>query len=1018
MASHVSQGYNPEVSLLQGGTAPIVPVQGGGGMEAGASLPAGYNPEQSLLNTGASAPIVAIRGGGQQGGKDGETAYHEYSLEIYDPPLTSIALPALKNKEGRQSLFKAYQSLSKPFLKELKSFLSDPTDYVSSGNDNPLYKICPTKGGRRRLPIDFFQGIRKRVVIIENENPHIWILPNLQANTSKFLQYMKLIPKGPRGNIDPNHYVVLTGSLFSPIESDTEKNLLFYEQFLELKIANIQNLFYLNHLTESFVTQSCTILNTTYSTDYLSKEEKNLVLPTFLEPDFLLLKKQRIILKNSELPFQRNDMTVSIGSVLEKADPDGKYKSFFIVPLVGANEELNSNSSDAPPDKKFFLLDFNPATKKLVFPADSTLVCPKGQTCSNFKGGYLLEKISDDKRIEISNLYHIYKNIDKMPFFKNPGSMLAPEELASLTGTPKKVEEAKVPDKDKVLEEAKAPEEAEVTEAISEEKKIPEALKSLIETKPIEFKTPKKDTPFEASPNAVEAKEQEIEVNAKTFLIRIPLEKGVRNDWIAGKYSENEVKFFQALQLTPQILSDTFGGQAWKVRLADFLESILLSKCFEDTTLLTKLECSNAQLFVKKVYITMYNRLLSELYDEMGMIKPKSLGDLLFRLNQLEKIGPKIGKFSISKFDYTGDLLERFQTIHFNKETGLYSADFAELTDATRDMLQKMKLYRVNDADIAEITKAILEKMKIPISPSSVPTSPPKSPSPNSYTIEEIKSFDPIPSDFFTSLYVEPDGLCFPRAVLKAVMATPVADTEDKKVTPLVYVPDEAQSLQFVREIRDYLRNNKDKVKVKNVGATGIIEVPVEQYFDAKYKAKTGEAIDGSVASGDRIRVGTVYKKLSFDEYLNMLDESNKLLRPFAEVNDAGIGTAAAKLKNKIILIYQKKSTGYTLLASFNEELGTTAQPLSTYIFLEWVGGNHYNLLQIKPGKTIPHVTRGGFIEEELIAEGVIDLGEVLEENIENALENTPNKKKYRKKTARNKHNKRNASRKHSHKRK
>jgi hypothetical protein len=248
-------------------------------------------------------------------------------------------------------------------------------------------------------------------------------------------------------------------------------------------------------------------------------------------------------------------------------------------------------------------------------------------------------------------------------------------------------------------------------------------------------------------------------------------------------------------------------------------------------------------------------------------------------------------------------------------------------------------------------------------------------------------------------------------------MPTPVADTEDKKAL-LVYVPDEAQSLEFVREIREYLRNNKDKVKVKNMGATGVIEVPVEQYFDAKYKAKTGEVIDGSAASGDRIRVGTVYKKLSFDEYLNMLDEPNKLLRPFAEVNDAGIGTAAAKLKNKIILIYQKQPTGYTLRASFNEELGTTAQPLSTYIFLEWVGGNHYNLLQIKPGKTIPHVTTGGFIEEELIAEGVIDLGEVLEENIENALENTPNKKQYRKKTARNKHNKRNASRKHSHKRK
>lgn len=115
----------------------------------------------------------------------------------------------------------------------------------------------------------------------------------------------------------------------------------------------------------------------------------------------------------------------------------------------------------------------------------------------------------------------------------------------------------------------------------------------------------------------------------------------------------------------------------------------------------------------------MYNRLLAELYDEMGIIKPKALADLMIRLKELGKIESKIGKFPISKYDYTGDLLERFQTIHYDKDTGLYSADFAELTDATREMLQKMKLYRVSDTDVAEITKAILERMKIPIQPSA-----------------------------------------------------------------------------------------------------------------------------------------------------------------------------------------------------------------------------------------------------------------------------------------------------------
>ena len=1007
MASQPPPGYNPEASLLQGGTAPIQPVQGGGsqvttdhrggGMEAGASLPTGYNPEQSLLNTGATAPIVAIRGGA----KEGEVAYREYVLEQYDPVLTSIALPALKAKEGRQSLIKAYLSFSRPYLKELKSFLADPVEYTSTGNDNALYKICPTPGGRRRLPIDFFQGVRKRTVIIDKDDIHLWIFANLQGNVSKFLQYLKLIPKGERGNILPNHIVVLTGTLFS---NNDDENLLFYEQFLEKKIANMETLYALNLLTENFVIQSCSIMSKTYSQEYLGKEEKNLVLPTFVEPDFLIFKQQQIVLKNSELPFQRNDMNISISTILEKPDPEGKYKSFLLVPVIGANEEFNSNASDAPPDKKYFLLDSNPSTKKLVLPSTSELICPKGQTCSNFKGGYTLEKITDDKRIDTSALYHIYKNTDKMPFLKNPGSVLSADEAPPKAAVPEVPKENKEKDKEEEKEE-----EEEVF--VLEEESVP--IKDMGKSKPLELKKPKMDTPFQASPTAVEATEQEIEVNAKQFKLRIPLIKGVRENWIAGKFSENEVAFLQSLQFTPQLLSETFGAQVWKVRLSNFLESLLLSTCFQDTTLLTGIECSNAQQFVKQVYIAMYNRLLAELYDEMGMIKPKTLADLLLSMKDLSKLGPTTGKFSISKFDYTGDLLERFQTIHYNKETGLYSADFAELTDTVREMLQKMKLYRVSDTDIEEITKAILERMKIPV-PSAPAVNTSSSSSSTSFTIDQIKALDPAPADFFSSLYVEPDGLCFPRAVLKSLMDKPVPDSKDKKTVPYIYVPNEADTLQFIREIRDYIRAHKADIKVKNVGPKGEIDVPVQNYFEEKYKAKVGEPVDLDTSGPNRIRVGTVYKKLTLDEYLNLLDDPNTDQRPFSEVNDAGIGTAAAKLKSVIVVIYNKIPRGYVLRQTYNEELGVTPQPLSKYVFLEWIGGNHYNLLKVNPGKTFVPV-KGGFLEEEFIAEELLDLGEVLEE----AMEIPQNKRnKYRKQTQRNKNNKRNASRKHSHKRK
>jgi hypothetical protein len=247
-----------------------------------------------------------------------------------------------------------------------------------------------------------------------------------------------------------------------------------------------------------------------------------------------------------------------------------------------------------------------------------------------------------------------------------------------------------------------------------------------------------------------------------------------------------------------------------------------------------------------------------------------------------------------------------------------------------------------------------------------------------------IKAYEPIPETFFTNIFTKDDGLCFPRVVLKALQANPVADSKSRTDTLFIYDPDEATSLTFVREIRQYIKDHKADIKVKNFNASGaIVDVPVETYFDTKYKPKTGELIDGTAAANGRIRVGTVYKKLSLDEYLNLLDIADPLTRPFSEVIDAGIGTAAAKLKNKIIVIYNKGPGGYRLSSIINEELATRPQPLSSFIFMEWDNGNHYNLLKIAPGQTWPKPKAGGqileLLGEALESEEVLDMGELVE---------------------------------------
>jgi hypothetical protein len=1009
MASHVTPGYNPEVSLLQGGTAPIVPVQGGGGMNAGAALPAGYNPDQSLLNVGQNAPIMAVRGGGQEGG-DGEVAYDKYVIEQYDPPLVSIPIPKLPTTEVQKSLVQAYISFSKPLVNELKSFIADPAPYRSTGQDNPTYQICPTPGGRRRLPTNFFQGVRKRVVIVDAENPHIWILHNLQGNISKFLQYMKLIPQDKDGVLDPNHYVFLTGSFFS---DDITNNLNFYNQFLMIKQKNMEHFYSINDLSEKFVNISCSIMNNIYSPVYLSKEGMRNTVFTFNEPDIVIFKKQHLLFKNSELPIQRDEMTINMSSVLEKPDPEKKYKSFLIVPLIGANEEFASNVSDAPNAKKYFILDFNPNTpKKIALPSSSDITCPKDQTCSNFKGGYLISKMSDDKRFDLTGVFHFYKNEDKMPFLKAPGSILN-------TGEEKEIP-AEGPKKSEEEEEEKKEEEVAPLEEVEEPAELNEETKKLLAGKPMKFKRKVPDEPFKADPSAVKGSEQDIEVNAIIFRLRVPLDKKVFDDWKSAKFTQEEVEFLHALRFTPQLLSETFGKNAWKVRLATFMESLILSNCFQDTTLLMKLECSNAQHFVKQVYFQMYKRLLGDLYDEMGIVKPKTLSDIFAGLRGLSRFGPTKSVFPITKYDYTGDLLERFQIIHYNKDKEEYYSDFTKMTEATRELLQKMKLYRVEDKDIEEITKAILERMKIPIplkkGPASAPpgspppppappgSPPPPSTDPSLYRWEEIRDYSPISDTFFQSIYTKGDGLCFYRAILKGIQTNPVEDSEK----PLVYNPNEADTMVFIREIKNYLLANKASVIVKSDRNR-----PVEEHFDAKYKAKAGEAKAVAAESNNRIRTNGVYKKLSFTEFINLLDHTDSGVRPYAEVQDAGIGTAAGRLKDVVIMVYLKVGPNYNLVSFYNEELAQRGPlPLSKFIFLHHVGGNHFNLLKLNAGSTWPHLKAGGQIEE------VLELGEALEGPLEEVLDlgdavPMEEKKRYRKRTLRNKNRKNRTTKKH-----
>jgi hypothetical protein len=1046
MASHVAPGYNPEVSLLQGGNAPILPVQGGGSMTAGSTLPPDYNPNNSLLNTGSSAPIVPIRGGGTEQIGGAEKAYKDFFIERYSIPLGSEDIPVLDPtvlKSDLQGKIREYREKVERTLKKLSSFTRDPVPYASEDIDNPTYRICPTE--TRNISGLFLKKIRRRIVTITDDNPTIWIVPDIQGDVSKFLQYMKLLSQ-PDKTLKKGTYVLFVGKFFS---ADWQDNAYFYKEFLERKLLNLTTMFALTNVTYDFAKACCDLYRNIYSVVDLTRP-----LAPFFEPDVLLFKNQHIVIRSCELPIAEGTVDVKLSEILKKGSPE-KYKDIILVPKQVNPTDPNTYDSlpyatgDAPDEMKYFTVDMNPETTKFMeFPKQSAILCPQGKTCQGFQGGYTLdqerfnekgEQLSslgklDDRKLAPPQLYVLYKNTDKMPLLKEAGSTLSPEELASLAAPkPAEGEGAKPKDEPKPAAPA-AP--AAKEEPVKEESLLPET-----------------DT-FQADALAWKTEiEVPVELNTFTFKLRTGSEQRVKDDWLAGKYTGDEANFLTMLQIKPSLVEKAFGKKNGVKKLAEFLEQNSLSNCFQDTSLLSHRECSNAQAFVQDLYFAKLNGLLEQMYDELGVLKPLDFMDSLLLLKAIyKKKKAQVLQLGLDEFD--GDFFDPFQKINYNAETDEYSIDFAQIPDG---FPMDVKYFRMRSMDTNAILQAVLNALptdatpatkksirdrlketfgsspfkgalgglKRAISPSRTPrlfsrgetteeekeeepaassapssffsrfrrsraASEEDSPSVGGFTLSALNSFSP-PKDYFTTVEVKDDGLCFYRAVLKGQQASPVSETEGSGI----YDPNEAESLEFIRRVKTELMTNKASYTI--AGET------VEPQFNKRYAQKDGEPlmieepkprlqengtplnVNGVIQYNgpeltpdqkkDRIKIGDRYFKMTYDEYLGRMD-GDPVDRPFAEM-DAGVGDAVARLTDTILVSYKSESDAATVYkpeAIYRKsEYNSTTFPLSKIRFLYNKGQNHYDLLKLKPGNETPErwprpVIGGG---EELIDLGV-----------------------------------------------
>lgn len=119
-----------------------------------------------------------------------------------------------------------------------------------------------------------------------------------------------------------------------------------------------------------------------------------------------------------------------------------------------------------------------------------------------------------------------------------------------------------------------------------------------------------------------EPKDIKISIDGLFFEIR-SYNPATSRDWENGEYSEGEKKFKDSLELTDELLKQTF-GEGWKGEFAKFLKNIGYSSCFKDAILLTKAECEDTRIFTQKVHLKLYENLLKKFDKENDTSNSKS----------------------------------------------------------------------------------------------------------------------------------------------------------------------------------------------------------------------------------------------------------------------------------------------------------------------------------------------------------------------------------------------------------
>jgi hypothetical protein len=282
-------GYNPSVSLLQGGTAPIVAVQGGGG------APAGYNASVSLLDGGNSAPIVGVMGGGGT----------ETVLEIYDitdtrfPEAQSTFMQDMRSLRSEDidwkinkwkfELSASYQAYKKTREATWHQVLNE----MRAPTPRTLFPTFENPGEvGKNIPLPSFP---KLGLVLSELTERFIVLPRISGDPEKFLNCIEyLIMRGvlredtvggrAQLRVVENTVIICQSPFYGPIQPGQENDLAFLFYIFLRIVSNNPDSFYV--LTEHNRNNMLVGKQLYQIFDYLNTDNKG-ILPIFMEPAYL-----------------------------------------------------------------------------------------------------------------------------------------------------------------------------------------------------------------------------------------------------------------------------------------------------------------------------------------------------------------------------------------------------------------------------------------------------------------------------------------------------------------------------------------------------------------------------------------------------------------------------------------------------------------------------------------------------------------------------------------------------------